>query len=92
LKEMQRRMSVVSGEARISVTLTESTRIRAGGIMARAGFSSAPTHAAIRCARLEKRTIMPKTTSIGGAPATTLFARLMASIDGLQMICARGGA
>jgi hypothetical protein len=32
---------------------------------------------------------MPKTALIACAPSTTLFARLLASIDRLLMICAR---
>jgi hypothetical protein len=40
-------------------------------------------------AALKMRTTMPKTASIGFAPSTTLFGRLMASIDRLLMTSAR---
>ena len=43
----------------------------------------------MRCSSPEKGTKMSKTVSIGFAPATGLFGRLMASIDRLLMTSAR---
>lgn len=43
---------------------------------------------ALRRTRKRGKT-MPKTALIACAPSTTLFARLLASIDRLLMICAR---